>query len=160
MDRLTEVLNIARSKGYFWPSFEIYGGVSGFYTLGPMGTMLARDIIELWRSYFVRPQGFWEVDTPDIMPERILKASGHVDNFKDPMAECRKCGSKYRADHLLEDAGIHVSESAGVDQMAELLNSNKVKCPNCGASDWSVKLYLNMFETKCPIHLKLFKYCT
>ncbi len=147
MDKLTEVLNIAKSKGYFWPSYEIYGGVSGFYTLGPMGTMVARDIMDLWRSYFVRPQGFLEIDTPDIMPARVLKASGHVDNFKDPMAECRKCGSKYRADHLLRDAGIQVSESAGVDQMSELLNSNKVKCPNCGATEWSVKQFLNMFET-------------
>ncbi len=147
MDKLTEVLNIAKSKGYFWPSYEIYGGVSGFYTLGPMGSMVARDIMELWRSYFLRSHGFFEIDTPDIVPARVLKASGHIDNFKDPMAECRKCGSKYRADHLLKDSGIQVSESASINYMSELLNANKVKCPNCGATDWNVRQFLNMFET-------------
>jgi len=147
MDKLTEVLNLAKSKGYFWPSYEIYGGVSGFYTIGPMGSLILRDMEDLWRSYFVRPQGFLEIDSPAIMPARVLKASGHVDNFKDPMAECKKCGSKYRADHLLKESGIDVSETASISYMNELLNQNKVKCPNCGATEWNVKQFLNMFET-------------
>ncbi len=147
MDKLTEVLNLAKSKGYFWPSYEIYGGVSGFYTLGPMGSLVLRNIEDLWRGYFVRPHGFLEIDSPDIMPARVLKASGHVDNFKDPMAECKKCGSKYRADHLLKDSGIQVSESASINHMSDMLNQNKVKCPNCGAAEWNVKQFLNMFET-------------
>ncbi|MEM0097199.1 MAG: glycine--tRNA ligase [Conexivisphaerales archaeon] len=147
MDKLTEVLNLAKSKGYFWPSYEIYGGVSGFYTIGPMGSLVLKNIEDLWKSYFVRPNGFLEIDSPDIMPARVLKASGHVDNFKDPMAECAKCGSKYRADHLLSDSGIQVSESTSINQMNELLNQNKVKCPNCGATTWTVKQFLNMFET-------------
>ncbi|MCL4344237.1 MAG: glycine--tRNA ligase [Nitrososphaerota archaeon] len=147
MDKLTEVLNLAKSKGYFWPSYEIYGGVSGFYTLGPMGSLVLRNIEDLWRSYFIRPNGFLEIDSPDIMPARVLKASGHVDNFKDPMAECKKCGSKYRADHLLKDSGIQISESASINYMSDLLNQNQVKCPNCGATAWNVKQFLNMFET-------------
>ncbi|MEM3811197.1 MAG: glycine--tRNA ligase, partial [Conexivisphaerales archaeon] len=147
MDKLTEVLNLAKSKGYFWPSYEIYGGVSGFYTIGPMGSLVLKNIEDLWKSYFVRPNGFLEIDSPDIMPARVLKASGHGDNFKYPMAECAKCGSKYRADHLLSDSGIQVSESTSINQMNELLNQNKVKCPNCGATTWTVKQFLNMFET-------------
>lgn len=147
MDKLTEVLNLAKSRGYFWPSYEIYGGVSGFYTIGPMGSLILRDVEDLWRSYFVRPQGFLEIDSPAIMPARVLKASGHVDNFKDPMAECKKCGSKYRADHLLKESGITVNENASISYMNELLNQNKVKCPNCGATEWNVKQFLNMFET-------------
>ena len=147
MSKLDEVLSLAKSKGYFWPSFEIYGGVSGFYTYGPLGTKLQKDIQELWRRYFVKPFGFFEIDSPDVMPYPVLKASGHVDNFKDPMAECRSCGAKFRADHLLKDSGIEVSEGLDVSALKELLVSNKVKCPNCGSVSWEVKLYLNMFET-------------
>ncbi len=145
--KLDEVLRIARQKGYFWPSYEIYGGVSGFYTLGPMGVILSQDIKELWRSMFIRPFGFLEVDSPSIMPYRALKASGHVDNFKDPMAECRSCKAKFRADHLLKDAGINAPESASAEELEAMLNDNSVKCPSCGASSWSVRPFLTMFET-------------
>ena len=147
MSKLDEVLNLAKIKGYFWPSFEIYGGVSGFYTFGPLGTYLQKDIEELWKDIFVKPFGFIEIDSPDVLPYQILKASGHVDNFKDPMAECKKCGAKYRADHLLKDAGVEVSEGAEPSYLEALLNKNTVKCPKCGGQEWSVKLYLNMFET-------------
>ncbi|MGC8569254.1 MAG: glycine--tRNA ligase [Nitrososphaeria archaeon] len=147
MSKLDDVLSLAKSKGYFWPSFEIYGGVSGFYTFGPMGITLMNGIQDLWRHLFKVRFGFIELSAPNIMPYQVLKASGHVDNFKDPMAECRKCGFKYRADHLLKESGIQVSEGAGAEELESILNSSRVRCPKCGGTEWSVKLYLNMFET-------------
>jgi len=147
MSKLDEVLNLARTKGYFWPAYDIYGGVSGFYVLGPYGIMLAEGITSLWRQLFVRPMGFLEIDAPSVTPYRVLKSSGHVDNFKDPMAECSNCHNKYRADNLLSEAGGEVSESASPEAMQLALNDGHIRCPNCGSVDWVVKPFMTMFCT-------------
>jgi len=64
------VADLAKRRGYFWPSFEIYGGVSGFLDLGPLGTAMKRRIIEKWLDMFIRRHGFVEISTPVITPER------------------------------------------------------------------------------------------
>jgi len=66
---------LARRRGFFWGSFEIYGGVSGFIDLGPLGTGLKREIEDAWRAFFLRRYGFVEISTPIITPERVLEAS-------------------------------------------------------------------------------------
>ena len=76
------ISEIAKRRGFFWPSFEIYGGLSGFTTYGDLGTKLKRNIEQLWKEYFVRTQGFQELESPVINPIRVFEASGHLDNFK------------------------------------------------------------------------------
>ena len=142
------VVELARRRGFFWTAYEIYGGVSGFYALGDLGVKLRNRIVELWKRIFVKGHGFLLIDTPSIGPYSVFKASGHVDNFKDPMAECEACGRKYRADHLLHDAGIYVGEGASTEEMERLLNGNGVRCPECGASRWRVRMFPTMFETR------------
>ncbi|TMI25407.1 glycine--tRNA ligase [Candidatus Bathyarchaeota archaeon] len=129
-DRYRLLSEIARRRGFFWGSFEIYGGLSGFLDLGPLGTGLKREIEDTWREFFLRRHGFVEISTPIITPHRVLEASGHVENFKDPMTECTNCHRRFRADQLIKEATGEETEGLNLEQLASLLG--KVKCPECG----------------------------
>ncbi len=145
---LEDVVELARRRGFFWPAYEPYGGAAGLYVLGNLGVRLSAKIAQLWREYFVTPFNFVELDTPNLVPAPVLEASGHVSNFRDPMAECSSCHRKYRADHLLADAGSKLGEGSSLEEMEKELNSLKVKCPECKASQWTVRPFLTMFDTK------------
>ena len=81
--------NISAKRGFLWPSFEIYSGVSGFTDYGPLGASLKNNIMQKWRKQYVSGEGFYEIEAPTVMPRNTLKASGHVDNFTDPMTKCK-----------------------------------------------------------------------
>ncbi len=136
---------LARRRGFFWGSFEIYGGQSGFLDLGPLGTGLKREIENSWRDFFLRPHGFVEISTPIITPHRVLEASGHVQNFKDPMTECTNCHRRFRADQLIKEATGEETEGLSLDQLASLLE--EVKCPECGGKLGRPGYFVTMFKT-------------
>jgi len=139
-----DVMELAKRRGFFWPAYEPYGGAAGLYVLGNLGVKLADKITRVWRDIFVRGNNFTEVETPNLVPEAILEASGHVKNFKDPMAECLSCHKRFRADHLVQEAGKDLKHGG---ELKELLN--EIKCPSCGkSSGWIVSTFLTMFETK------------
>ncbi len=71
-DRYRLLSEIARRRGFFWGSFEIYGGLSGFLDLGPLGTGLKHEIENTWRELFLRRHGFVEISTPIITPHRVI----------------------------------------------------------------------------------------
>ncbi|MEM0287779.1 MAG: glycine--tRNA ligase [Nitrososphaerota archaeon] len=147
-NRVNDVLDLAKRRGFFWAAYETYGGSAGLYVLGDLGVKLMNNVEELWRDTFVRPHDFVEVDTPSLMPMPLLEASGHVANFKDPMAECLNCHRKYRADHLLSDAGKKIQESLSIEQIKKELTDLAIRCPECGSTSWEVKPFLTMFETR------------
>jgi len=143
------VSEIARRRGFYWPSFEIYGGMSGFTTYGDLGTKLKRNVEQLWREYFVRRQGFLEVEAPVINPERVFEASGHLENFKEYKAECTQCGQSFRADHLIEEkTGLVNVEAMGGAAIKRLMVEHKIKCPRCGGALKEPELFLTMFKTE------------
>ncbi|KAI9905252.1 hypothetical protein PsorP6_013882 [Peronosclerospora sorghi] len=90
-------------KMFVVPSFEIYGGVGGFYDFGPPACALKNNLLQFWRRHFVFADKLLEVECTNLMPEIALKTSGHVDRFTDLMVKCTKSGECYRADKLLED---------------------------------------------------------
>ena len=144
-DKHRLLAELARRRGFFWGSFETYGGVSGFIDLGPLGTGLKREIENTWRDFFLRRHGFVEISTPIITPERVLEASGHVKNFKDPMTECTNCHRRFRADQLVkEDTGTE-TEGLDLDRLSLLLK--QVKCPECGGLLGSPQYFVTMFKT-------------
>ncbi|MBR3213364.1 MAG: glycine--tRNA ligase, partial [Methanosphaera sp.] len=98
-----KMMSIAKTRGILYPSFEIYSGVAGFYDYGPVGGLLKTNIMNLWREYYVSKERFFEIEAPTVMPKETLKASGHVDNFTDPMTQCSECKEIYRADHIIEE---------------------------------------------------------
>ncbi|EJT44424.1 GRS2-like protein [Saccharomyces kudriavzevii IFO 1802] len=91
-----------RRRFFYTPSFEIYGGVSGLFDLGPPGCQLQNNLIQLWREHFVMEEDMLEIDGPMLTPYDVLKTSGHVDKFTDWMCQNPKTGEYYRADHLIE----------------------------------------------------------
>ena len=142
-----KVIALAKRRGFFWQAYEAYGGTGGFYVLGDLGTRLKENVVKLWKELFLEPYGFVEIESPTIAPYAVFEASGHVGSFKDAMAECLKCHNKYRADHLLAEQGVNVSESTKLDALEKLLDGNKVKCPECENSQWKVSAFLTMFQT-------------
>lgn len=90
-------------KLYIIPSFEIYGGVAGFYDLGPVSCALKANMLTSWRRHFIVHDSMLEVECTNIMPEVVLKTSGHVDKFTDLMVKDVKTGECHRADKLVED---------------------------------------------------------
>ncbi|MEM3404026.1 MAG: glycine--tRNA ligase [Nitrososphaeria archaeon] len=142
-----KVTSLAKRRGFYWQAYEAYGGVGGFYVLGDLGTKLKDNIVRLWKKMFLDKYGFIEIESPTIGPYVVFEASGHVGSFKDAMSECLKCHNKYRADHLLAEQGIQVSESTRLDVLEHLMNENKILCPECRQSSWRVTAFLTMFQT-------------
>jgi glycyl-tRNA synthetase len=148
-DRYEKIVDLAKRRGFFWPSYEVYGGVAGLYDLGPLGALLKTNIVNLWREYFVlRHQDFVvEIETPVITPEIVLKASGHLDHFTDPITECVKCGRKYRADHLIEESAGMKVEGLSIEELNKLIREKNLRCPVCGGELSDVKAFNLLFKT-------------
>ncbi|MEM1515440.1 MAG: glycine--tRNA ligase [Candidatus Bathyarchaeia archaeon] len=150
LDKFEKISEMARRRGFFWPSYEIYGGVSGFICWGPLGALLKRKIEDKFRDIFLRRLNFYEIETPIIAPERVFKASGHIEHFKEPMVECSSCKRKFRADHLFQEvAGLRPEETErmGLEEIEKRIVEHNVKCPDCGGSLSNPKYFLTMFQT-------------
>lgn len=142
-----KTMTIARKRGFLWSSFEIYSGVAGFVDYGPLGATLKNKIMSRWREYYVVREGFYEIESPTIMPEEALKASGHVDHFNDPMTQCKECMDVYRADHIIEDATGRDVEGLENQELTEIISSEGIRCPRCGGHLTHVWSYNLMFQT-------------
>ncbi len=148
-DKYEKIVELARRRGFFWPAYEIYGGVSGFYELGPLGTLLKKNIENKWREWFIRRHQEYvvEIETPVITPSKVLEASGHVEHFTDPIVECLKCGRVFRADHLVEEKlGLKV-EGMSVEEIGKIIKEHDLRCPVCGGPLGNVRLFNLLFQT-------------
>ena len=140
---------IAKRRGYHWPSYEIYGGLTGYITYGDLGTKLKRNIETLWRQHYTRHQNVLEIDAPIINPEIIFEKSGHIANFREHSTECTQCHHSFRADHLIEDkTNLENVEAMGGDAIKQLLKDHKIKCPRCGGQLKEPTQILTMFKTE------------
>ena len=90
-DIYDKIMMLGKRRGFIYPSFEIYGGVAGFYDYGPLGSILKNNIENLWRNYFLLRDNCIEINTPTITLFEVLKSSGHVDEFTDLTVDCKKC---------------------------------------------------------------------
>ncbi|MEF8842520.1 MAG: glycine--tRNA ligase [Haloarculaceae archaeon] len=149
-DELRTVAELAKRRGFFFPAVEAYGGVAGFYTYGPQGASLKRNVEGSWRDRFVTREGHVEISAPDVMPEPVFEASGHLDGFDDMIIECPSCGASHRADHLVEAAtGIEDAESLPIPEVEALFEEHDLACPTCGEplAGVPVEEFNLMFET-------------
>ncbi|HET6398007.1 MAG TPA: glycine--tRNA ligase [Candidatus Thermoplasmatota archaeon] len=129
------VMDLAKRRGFLWPSFEVYGGAAGFYDYGPLGAAMKRRFEQLWRRVFVDEEStpMAEIFCPRVTPEPVLVASGHVGEFTDLLVKCQACQTPLRADHLVAAAGYEGNAGALKAQEVDAeLASRKPKCPNCG----------------------------
>jgi glycyl-tRNA synthetase len=149
-DKYTTINELARRKGFYWQSYEIYGGTSGFATYGHLGTRLKQNIEKKLRDLFINKLGILEVESPIIAPEKVFQASGHIEHFKEPMTECSKCKKKFRADHLLQEfANISEAESEKLtlSELQKTIEKHNIHCPECGGTLAEPKQFLTMFKT-------------
>ena len=149
-DKYSRIMELAKRRGFFWPSYEIYGGVAGFYDMGPYGTLLKSRIIEKWRRFFIVEHSDYvvEIESPIIGPARVYEASGHVENFTDPIVSCLKCGRKYRADHLIEEKLGVDAEGMSPEEMTRLIREHNLTCPVCGGPLGEVQVFNLLFKTQ------------
>ena len=141
---------LAKRRGFFFGSNGAYGGTAGFYTFGPQGAALKRNVEDAWRDRFTIREGNREIEAPTVMPEAVFEASGHLEGFDDMLVECPECGESHRADHLVEDAtDVEDAEALPGEEVAELIADNGIACPACGTelAGQPVEAFNLMFAT-------------
>jgi glycyl-tRNA synthetase len=149
-DKYEVISELARRRGFFWPSYEIYGGVSGFYTYGPLGSLLKQRIEAKFRDFFVKPLSMLEVESSVVTPAKVFEASGHVKAFQEPMIECIKCQKKFRADHLLQEQAKMSdtqTEKLSLQEIAVEIRKYDIRCPECSGKLSEPKYFMTMFTT-------------
>lgn len=145
-EKMEQIVSLAKRRGFIYPGSDVYGGLSGTWDFGPLGVTLKRNIMQLWWKMFVDSrEDMYGVDAAILMNQKVWKASGHVDTFTDPLVEDLETKQRFRADHLLNDAG-HDVEGLSLEQMSELIKTNDVKSPN-GNELSDVRTFNMMFKT-------------
>ncbi|XP_054272039.1 glycine--tRNA ligase [Macrosteles quadrilineatus] len=96
--------DLLKRRFFYDQSFAIYGGITGQFDFGPMGTAFKVNMLNFWRRFFIIEEQMLEVDCSILTPEPVLKASGHVDRFADLMVKDTKTGECFRLDHLIKAA--------------------------------------------------------
>ncbi len=165
MDKL---VTLCKSRGFVYPSSEIYGGFAAVYDYGPLGVELLNNLKKAWWKAMVQMRSdIVGLDSAIFMSPRIWEASGHVAGFADPLTECKSCHTRHRVDHLLEDIGVVADEKMSEADIDDLFfaNVDKIKCTKCGKNDFTpvkkfnqlVKSNLGNFTddmSKEPVYLR------
>lgn len=98
---MEKLVSLAKRRGFFFQSSEIYGGIQGVWDFGPLGVALRNNIKRSWwRSMVELRDDVVGIDAGILMNPRVWEASGHVQNFTDPLVECKKCHQRFRADQV------------------------------------------------------------
>ncbi|MCI4322764.1 MAG: glycine--tRNA ligase [Thermoplasmata archaeon] len=143
--KLDELFALLRRRGVFWPSAEIYGGAQGLYDYGPAGTALKRRLEDAWCAWFLGlSDDYHRIEPAEIVPEAVVRASGHLENFTDPEVRCTKCGNAFRPDTLLERVRPEGVDGLTPEQIGALLTEAKARCPMCGSTELSVPRPFNL----------------
>ncbi len=134
LESLDPIVSLAKRRGFVFPDSEIYGGMANAWDYGPLGVLLKNNLKRAWWKFFVQEQpDMVGLDSSIIMNPKVWEASGHIQNFTDPLVECKSCHNRFRADHLLE---AHAGKT-----LAE------IRCPNCGGELTDLKQFNLMFKT-------------
>ena len=151
MESLKDIVNYCNQNGFVFQGSEIYGGLANSWDYGPLGRELKENIKKMWWDEFVRSKkNSYGLDSAIIMNPNVWVASGHVTSFADPLIDCKKCKARHRADKLIEDAtnGEVTADGWDNEKIEKYISDNKIKCPTCGASDFTpIRKFNLLFET-------------
>lgn len=137
------IVSLCKRRGFIFPGSEIYGGLANSWDYGPLGHLLKQNIKAAWWKFFVQERDdMAPLDTAIIMNPKIWEVSGHVQNFSDPLVECRSCHHRFREDHLLEAK----SAEPGYDHEAPP-DITSILCPDCAGKLTPPKQFNLMFKT-------------
>lgn len=138
-ERMEKIVSLCKRRGFIFPSSEIYGGLSGVYDYGHYGTLLLTNVKSAWwRSVVQERLDVVGLDSAIFMHPTTWKASGHVDGFDDPQVDCRKCKSRFRADHMLEEFGVNADKQPLEwinEELNKLREEKKLVCALCKSAD-------------------------
>ena len=122
---MDKIMSLSKRRGFVFQSSEIYGGLASTWDYGPLGVELKRHVKEAWwQSVIVGRDDMVGLDAAILMAPQVWVASGHVENFSDPLVECRSCHLRFRADQLETDT-----------------------CPECGGDFTEPRRFNLMFRT-------------
>lgn len=126
-----DFVSFVQEAGLIWgPEPEIYGGLAGFYTYGPLGKLLKNKVENSVRKVF-NSHGFRELEGPTVLPNIVWKASGHLETFKDRIIKCTKCKAIFRVDKLIEENYEVPADSFSNEKILKFIDEKNVKCPSC-----------------------------
>lgn len=152
----SKVLNIISRRGIFFQSFSIYKELGGFYDYGPIGVKIRNNIKEMWRKLFIDLTQAIEIESTEIMPEAVFRASGHLSTFTDPMVRCKVCNTAYRADKLLEEfyekrhdlKAMDEVKRLSLEELSKRIKEHGIRCERCGGELGNVEKFNLMFQLK------------
>ena len=128
MDKL---VSLCKRRGFVYQSSEIYGGLSSAWDYGPLGVELKKNIQDVWwREMTQLHDNIVGLDAAILMHPRVWEASGHIENFSDPLVDCKKCKNRFREDHIPQE------------------NREKKICPDCGGDLTEPRQFNLMFSTQ------------
>jgi glycyl-tRNA synthetase len=123
---MEKIVSLAKRRGFIFPGSEIYGGLANSWDYGPLGVELKNNIKQEWWKRFVQSRDdVIGIETALIMNPKVWESSGHLKTFSDPLADCKGCRRRFRADQL----------------------KNKKKCPDCGGELTKARQFNLMFKT-------------
>ena len=145
-EKMDAIVSLAKRRGFIYQGSDIYGGLSGTWDFGPLGVALKRNIMNLWWKMFVEERDdMYGVDAAVLMNQRVWRASGHVATFSDPLVEDIETHQRYRADHLLKDAGYD-TEGLDLAGITNLIRTKDIKSP-LGNELSDARAFNMMFKT-------------
>src|SRR6202008_4681699 len=166
---LQQIISHCKEYGFVFPSSEIYDGLSAVYDYGPYGSELKKNIRDYWwKSMTQLHENIVGIDAAIFMHPLTWKASGHVDNFSDPMIDNKDSKKRYRVDHLIEAHAEDLKSKGQADKAQEVLDAmdsllaiddfaglktliedNKINCSISKTSNWTdVRQFNLMFSTE------------
>ncbi|MEK9155314.1 MAG: glycine--tRNA ligase [Patescibacteria group bacterium] len=132
---LEKIIHFSTQKGFVFPSSQIYGGFAATYDFGPVGVLLKKNLEAAWRYWNVTSRtDMVEIEGAIFMHPKTWEASGHIGGFSDLLVEDLVSHRRFRADHLIEDAGV--MENAGSltpEQVDETIATHNIKSPDGNA---------------------------
>ena len=151
---MDKIVNLCKSRGYIYPGSEIYGGLANSWDYGPLGVEFKNNVKRAWMKKFIQENKYnVGLDAAILMNPETWVASGHVGGFSDPLIDCKECKTRHRADKLIEDWLKENNKEEVVDgwsdeKMVDFIHDNNIKCPDCGASNFtSIRKFNLMFKT-------------
>jgi glycyl-tRNA synthetase len=122
---MEKMVNLCKRRGLVFPTSDIYGGLGSTFDYGPFGVELKRNVRDAWWRDMVQMRtDVLGLDSAILQHTRTWEASGHLQNFTDPLVDCKSCKQRFRADHLDGD-----------------------RCPECGGELTEARQFNLMFKT-------------
>ena len=128
---MEKIVSLCKRRGFIFPGSEIYGGLAGTWDYGPLGVELKNNIKQLWWKRFVQDRDdVVGIDAAIIMNAKVWEQSGHVQEFTDPLIECKVCNHRFRIDQIEGLEVFEVPKNIN-DSNFEMQQRNRGSCPEC-----------------------------